>query len=91
MEFMSITEAAKKWGISNRRIQVLCASNRIPGAFMLGSVWAIPSDAEKPSDARIKSGKYVGFSEKRRSALVSNERIDGITPAMSQEEDKSNG
>lgn len=91
MEYMSITEAAKKWGISNRRIQVLCASNRIPGAFMLGSVWAIPSDAEKPSDARIKSGKYVGFSEKRRSALVSRERIDGFAPAMSQKEDKSNG
>lgn len=59
MEYMTITEAAKKWGISNRRIQTLCVQDRIPGVSRLGSVWAIPRDAEKPADARIKSGKYV--------------------------------
>lgn len=61
---MSITEAAKKWGISNRRIQTLCVQARIPGVARLGSVWAIPIDAEKPADARIKSGKYIGVSSK---------------------------
>ena len=59
MEYMSITEASKKWGISNRRIQTLCAQARIPGAARIASVWAIPLDAEKPADARIKSGKYI--------------------------------
>lgn len=56
---MSITEASKKWGISNRRIQTLCAQERIPGAARIASVWAIPIDAEKPADARVKSGKYI--------------------------------
>jgi len=66
MEYMTITEAAKKWGISNRRIQTLCVQDRIPGVSRLGSVWAIPRDAEKPADARIKSGKYIGTTSKHR-------------------------
>jgi len=59
MEYMSISQAAEKWGITPRRIQVLCAQERIPGATRIGFVWAIPKNAEKPKDARIKSGKYV--------------------------------
>ena len=59
MEYMSISQAAEKWGISPRRIQVLCKQERIPGASRMGYVWAIPTDAEKPKDARVKSGKYV--------------------------------
>ena len=64
MEYMSIAEAAVKWNISNRRIQVLCAQERIPGVCCIGKIWAIPKDAEKPVDARIKSGKYCKKSEK---------------------------
>ena len=37
-----------------RRIQVLCKQERIPGASRMGYVWAIPADAEKPKDARVK-------------------------------------
>jgi len=59
MEYMSISQAAEKWGISSRRIQVLCKQERIPGAARMGYVWAIPADAEKPKDARVKSGRYV--------------------------------
>lgn len=58
MEYMSIAEAAVKWNISNRRIQVLCAQERIPGACRIGNMWAIPRNAEKPVDARVKSGLY---------------------------------
>lgn len=59
MEYLSIRQISEKWGISIRRIQVLCAKNRIPGATKIGSYWAIPADAEKPNDERIKSGKYI--------------------------------
>ena len=59
MGYMTIQEASEKWGISIRRIQVLCVENRIPGATKIGSYWAIPADAEKPNDERIKSGKYI--------------------------------
>ena len=38
MEYMSITQAAEKWGITQRRIQVLCKEERIPGAIRIGYV-----------------------------------------------------
>ena len=59
MDYLSIRQTSEKWGISPRRIQVLCAEERIPGAVRIGYSWAIPKDAEKPRDARVKNGKYV--------------------------------
>ena len=59
MEYLSISQMAEKWGISHRRVSLLCNQNRIPGAQRAGSRWIIPEDAEKPNDARIKSGKYL--------------------------------
>lgn len=59
MEYLSIKEIAEKWKISPRRIQVLCSSNRIDGVIRIGNIWAIPKDAIKPKDARIKTGKYI--------------------------------
>lgn len=64
MDYMTIAEASGKWGLSARRIQVLCSQGRIPGTERLGYCWAIPKNAVKPSDARVKSGKYVGCSQK---------------------------
>ena len=58
MEYISVKQLSELWGISARRIQILCKENRIPGAFRVGNNWAIPSDAEKPKDERIKSGRY---------------------------------
>ncbi len=58
MEYMTIQDAADKWEISSRRIQVLCVEGRIPGAQKFGRQWAIPADTSKPQDARIKSGRY---------------------------------
>lgn len=55
MEYMSAPQAAEKWGISERRVQILCKENRIPGASKLGYMWLIPKDAEKPVDGRRKS------------------------------------
>ncbi len=59
MEYLSITQVSKKWNISGRRIQTLCVEGRIEGAMKIGSYWAIPSDAQKPKDERIKTGKYI--------------------------------
>lgn len=65
MEYLSISQVAEKWGLSARRINVLCSEGRIPGATKIGSYWAIPADAEKPADARIKSGRYVKTKEEQ--------------------------
>lgn len=66
MNYISVTEAAKKWGISQKRVQVLCRGRRIDGVMRVGNVWIIPDDAQKPTDARIKNGKYVGINVKNR-------------------------
>lgn len=56
---MTLKETAEKWGISARRINVLCADGRIPGATKIGNMWVIPYGAQKPKDERIKTGKYI--------------------------------
>ncbi len=62
--YRTIKETAELWGITPRRLQVLCADGRIEGAAKLGREWAIPVDAEKPADARVVSGKYKGWRKK---------------------------
>ena len=62
MEYMSAREAADKWGISQRRVAVLCSEQRIKDATMVGNMWIIPSSAEKPIDAR--STRYNRTEEK---------------------------
>ncbi|MCQ2385084.1 MAG: DNA adenine methylase, partial [Clostridia bacterium] len=52
MEYMSARGAADKWGISQRRVAVLCSENRIDDAVMVGNMWIIPTTAGKPIDAR---------------------------------------
>ena len=59
MKYLSVKQMSEQWGISTRRIQILCKEDRIPGAFIVGNTWAIPANAKKPEDARIKSGRYV--------------------------------
>jgi len=54
MNFLSVKQAAKKWGITPRRVQVLCEQGRIDGAQRVGNVWTIPEIAMKPEDARRK-------------------------------------
>ena len=61
--YTTIQEIAKKWGISERRVNVLCSEGRIEGAVKFGNTWAIPENSEKPADARIKSGKYIKVKE----------------------------
>ena len=57
--YMTVKEASSKWGLSDRRIRVLCAEGRIPGAYQEGRGWKIPIDAEKPADGRFKSKESI--------------------------------
>ncbi len=59
--YKTIKETAEQWGISVRRIQKMCEDQRIPGVVKFGRDWAIPNDAEKPADGRVKSGKYKNW------------------------------
>lgn len=53
--YISVKEAAEKWGISDRRVRALCSEGKISGAVRHGRAWQIPADAVKPEDGRLKS------------------------------------
>ncbi len=55
MDYISVREAAAKWGISERRVQKLCEEERIKGQRRIGHMWLIPRDASKPGDPRKSS------------------------------------
>lgn len=57
MKYISARETAEKWGISQRRVAILCSENKIKNAKMVGNMWIIPEDAEKPINAR--STRYI--------------------------------
>lgn len=48
MRYLSVSETAEKWNISERSVRNYCAQGRVPGAFLTGKTWNIPEDATKP-------------------------------------------
>ncbi|PXV91596.1 hypothetical protein C8E03_103153 [Lachnotalea glycerini] len=59
MDYLTTNEMSVKWGISPRRIAVLCEEQRIEGVIKKGKTWLIPYDAIKPQDARKKHVEAV--------------------------------
>lgn len=60
---LTTTEMSERWGISARRIAVLCGEDRILGAIKKGKTWLIPENADKPQDARIKKNRKLRVFE----------------------------
>lgn len=63
MDYLTTMEISKKWGISSRRVAVLCEQNRINGVIKKGKMWLIPYDSIKPADARKNKHIERGVSE----------------------------
>ncbi len=72
--YITVKEAAAKWGISDRRIRVLCSEGKIPGVFREGRCWKIPIDAEKPADRRFKSKESILSQIDRKKAELDSRR-----------------
>lgn len=62
-KYITLSEASKRWGISDRRMRTLCAEGRIDGVTRFGRSWEIPENAQKPFDNRVKTGKYIEESK----------------------------
>ena len=60
MDGMTTKDAAYRWGVTPRQVQLLCAQGRIPGASRFGHAWVIPVDTEKPTDRRSKKEEQSG-------------------------------
>jgi hypothetical protein len=54
MEYISVAETAKKWGLTDRAVRKYCAEGKIPGAFLTGKTWNVPSDALPPARKNAK-------------------------------------
>jgi predicted site-specific integrase-resolvase len=54
MDYMTLKEAAEKWGVTPRRVNYYCAGGRIPGAVKMAGVWLLPKEIAKPADRRYK-------------------------------------
>lgn len=69
MEYIKISQIAEKWGISPRRVRVLCAEGKIPGVIRKGKLYMIPEDAEKPADGRITRNSIFLEIESKKEKL----------------------
>lgn len=82
MQYISAQEAANKWGITKRRVQVLCASGRISGAVRIGNMWVLPEDVEKPVDARYSKSKTYSLAKEENPIRTVRNGIRSITQDM---------
>ena len=53
MDYIGVKALSEKWGLSERRIRLMCSEGRIEGAIKLSWSWAVPSNVEKPTDGRV--------------------------------------
>ncbi|WP_458407974.1 LuxR C-terminal-related transcriptional regulator [Anaerotignum sp.] len=81
MTFMTVQQAAEKWGVSVRQVQRLLAAERIPDAQRHGRTWLIPTDAQKPEDIRKERNKDA----KEVSELQETHELAYLLPVMNGE------
>lgn len=73
--YITVNEAANKWEVNTRTVQIMCADGRIEGAVKFGRDWAIPVNAKRPSDNRVTSGEYRNWRNKTKTDT--SQDIDG--------------
>lgn len=64
--YLTASEAAEKWNVTTRTVQIMCAEGKIKGAAKFGRIWAIPIEESRPTDGRITSGQYKDWRKKEK-------------------------
>lgn len=87
MMYISVKQAAEKWGISDRRVRILCSEGKILGVIREGRSWRIPAEAEKPEDGRYKSAENLLESIDRKKTELDSRRplTDGEVERLTEE------
>lgn len=75
--YIKIDEVAKKWGVTPRSVQSMCAKGKIEGAERFGREWMIPKNAKKPADGRTKESR-----QKEYGLLNVNQPLPRKTPFL---------
>ncbi len=71
MEYIKVSKVAEKWGISARRVRVLCAEGKIDGVVRKGKLYMIPENATKPMDGRMNRSAFLTLIESKKEKLSS--------------------
>jgi len=87
MEYISIKEASKLWGIDTSNIGKLCRKGKIAGAKIVAKNWLIPKNAQKPIDGRTRNAKENQNSSDFRFPLYVNFTEESFVPPLSKEEE----
>lgn len=66
MEYISVKEAAQKWGLTPRMVIYHCINGRIAGTKKIAGVWLVPEDAIRPEDGRKRNGRKPAAKDKER-------------------------
>ena len=59
MGFLTVSEIAKKWNISERSVRNYCKQGRVKGAVLKGKTWIIPENAKKPERVERKTKSLI--------------------------------
>lgn len=76
MEYRPVKEIADEWGITVRRVQMMCVDGKIPGAKKVGKLWMIPENPERPQDNRMAPGTQRPIRKKTTVSHEYNSEID---------------
>ena len=76
MEYRPVKEVADLWGLTVRRVQMMCMDGTIKGAKKEGKLWMVPEDTEKPLDKRVVTGAYKKANIKKKSQSKNNGTAD---------------
>ena len=71
MEYIKVSKAAEKWGISTRRVRILCAEGKIEGVTRKGNLYMIPANAQKPVDGRLAKSSLLSLVAQKKEKLSS--------------------
>ena len=86
MEYIKVSKAAEKWGISARRVRVLCAEGKIDGVIRKGNLYMIPATASKPVDGRLgRNGRLLEIEKKRDCLSKMRPLTQGEVERLAQE------
>lgn len=86
MDYIKVSEAAEKWGISARRVRVLCAEGKVDGVIRKGNLYLIPANAAKPMDGRKgRTGLLLEIEKKRELLSAMRPLTPGEVERLSQE------
>ncbi|MDD4074985.1 MAG: helix-turn-helix domain-containing protein [Eubacteriales bacterium] len=83
MEYMTAQQAAELWGISDRRVRILCSEGKIAGAEKVGKSYHIPADAKKPVDRRLKENdtlRYLKWDDAVIGTIAPSNEVTFIAP-----------